>query len=658
MSTPTTSNSLSVEIDSSDTFDVREFTVEDGLQTLFAVDLVAVCANPAVDFEQTVGRGATFRIQGGIGVSGGTEAPIWSGVVSEIHQLRAEDTGLSTYHLTIVPRLWLLTQRMNCRVFQQSSDLDVALLILREWGIKPIVETSRSYKTRKYRVQYQETDYAFLCRLVEAAGVTFYFRRSEEGSTLVLSDSPERGPERATPLEHVNQAMGGGTLFATAFQASRAIRSGRVTLADHDHRMPNVPLLAEAQANPTSLEAQLEQFVYTPGAFRYGSKGSKDTPFADDRGRTRTDPDEAKRLAEQTACALVARTRRFSFEANALDLAPGLLLTVSNQSIAEREGKLLLTRTSISGTSQTEPLVSCGAVSASTPFRPEAVTPAPSIFGIECATVVGPAGETIHCDEFGRVRVQFHWDRYGKMDEQSSCWVPVNQPWAGDALGSLQLPRIGQEVIVSFLGGNPEEPVIVGRLFTNLLRPPFPMPQNKTQSGFKSASVPATGGYNELMFEDAAGRELLRMRAERDMNTRVNNNQDLSVGLHRTAAIEGNDKEKVTGNQNHDVLGQLASSIGGQMLSSVGGDQLMGVLGSLVSSAGGERLFQTTGNFASQALTHQLTSQTGTTITVGQSMIHIGPDSIIIQSPKVLINPGEEVAANASMGGTTPSPSE
>ncbi|HZF49731.1 MAG TPA: type VI secretion system tip protein TssI/VgrG [Polyangiaceae bacterium] len=658
MSTATPSNSLSLELDASDTFDVREFTVEDGLQTLFSVDIVAVCPNPAVDFEKTVGRQATFRIQGGTGVSGNTEAPLWSGVVSEVHQLRAEDTGLSTYHLTIVPRLWLLTQRVNCRVFQQLSDLDIGLHILREWGIVPAVETSRSYKTRKYRVQYQETDYAFLCRLLEAAGVTFFFRRAEEGSTLVLSDAPERGRERAAPLDHVNQQMGGGTITATAFQASRAIRSGRVTLADHDHRLPNAPLLAEAQANPASVEAELEHFVYAPGAFRYGTKGTKDTPFADDRGRTRTDPDEAKRLAEQTACALVARTRRFSFDSNALDLAPGLLLKIANHSLAEREGKLLITRTSISGTAHTEPSVSCGAVSASTPFRPEAVTPTPSIFGVECATVVGPAGETIHCDEFGRVRVQFHWDRYGKMDEYSSCWMPVNQPWAGDALGALQLPRVGQEVIVSFLGGNPEEPIVVGRLFTNLLRPPFPMPQNKTQSGFKSASVPATGGYNELMFEDAAGRELLRMRAERDMNTRVNNNQDLSVGQHRTASIEGNDKEQVTGNQNHDVLGQLVSSIGGQMLSSVGGDQLMSVLGSLVSSAGGERLLQTIGNYVSQALTHQITSQQGTTISVGQSMIHIGPDSIIIQSPKVLLNPGEEVAANASMGGTTPSPSQ
>lgn len=657
MANARSSNSLSLELDSKDAFDVREFTVEDGLSSLFSIELVALCANPAVDFEQIVGKSATFQIQGGVGVSGSLEAARWSGIVSEIHQLRSEDAGLSTYHLTIVPRLWLLTQRSNCRIFQQMTDLDVARAILQEWGIEPAVEATRQYKPRKYRVQYQETDYAFIARLLETTGVTYFFRRAKGAQTLVLSDAVNSGAERAAPLDHVNQPLG-GQLHATGFRASRAVRSGRVTFADHDHRLANTPLLSQAQANPTALEAQLESFNYSPGAFRYGAKGPKDTPFADDRGRTRTDQDEAKRLAEQAAFAGEARAKRYGFESNALDLAPGSVLRIANHSLAEAAGRILVKHITVAGTNDTEPHVSCVAVGASVPYYPEMITPTPSIQGVECATVVGPAGETIHCDEFGRVRVQFHWDRYGKMDEMSSCWVPVNQPWAGDALGSLNLPRIGQEVIVSFLGGNPEEPIIVGRLFTNLLRPPFPMPQNKTQSGFRSASVPKTGGYNELMFEDAAGKELVRMRAELDMATRVNRDQDLSIGQHRNAAIQGNDKEDVQGNQNHNVVGQLVSSIGGQALSSVGADQLSNVLGSLVSTAGADRLLSTVGGSVSQALTHQITSQQATTIAVGQSMIYIGPDAIIIQSPKVLINPGEEVAASASLGGGVPTPAE
>ena len=650
MNLETTSNALTLEIDADDVFDIRKFSVEDGLSRLFSIDIVAMSTNPAVDFEQIVGRDADFSVRVGATVYGEEKPPRWTGIVSEIHQLRSEDTGLSTYQLTIVPKLYLLGRRTNCRVFQQMTDLDVAKVVLAEWGISPTVEVSRPGKPRKYRVQYQETDYAFVCRMLEAAGVTYFHRRGDEGSILVLTDGPERGKRRALPLGHTNEPLGRDKLFATGFRASRAVRSGRLTFSDHDHRLPNKPLLAQAQTGATDVEANLEDYRYTPGAFRFGGKGPKDTPHADDRGRTRTDPDEAQRIAAQAAAAAVARSKRFAFESNALDLTTGMVLSVVDHPVADREGELLVTQVSVSGSHETEPRVTATAVCAKNPYAPEAVTPTPNIFGIEMATVVGPSGETIHCDEFGRIRVQFHWDRYGTMDEQSSCWVPVNQPWAGDGLGAINLPRVGQEVIVSFLGGNPEEPVVVGRIFTNLLRPPFPLPQNKTQNGFRSASVPQTGGYNEIMFEDKAGAELLRMRAEKDMNTRVNNNQDLSVGSNRKAAVEGNDKEEVQGDQNHDILGN--------MLSSIGQNQLMSVLGGLVSSAGGDRILSTIGESASQALAHRITSQTGTTLAVGQSSIYIGPDCIIIQSPKVLLNPGEEVAAQAQLGGGTPTPAE
>lgn len=644
------SNALRLVLDADDVFDIREVSIEDGLSQVFSIHIVAVSTNPAVDFEAIIGRGATVSIQVGEAIHGTESPPQWTGLVSEIHQIRSEDTGLSTYRLTIVPRLWLLTQRTNCRVFQQMSDLDVVRAILAEWGIEPEVQVTRPGKTRKYRVQYQESDHAFISRLLEAAGITYFHRRSSEGSILVLSDGPERGKRRDEPLAHTNEPFGRDRLWATGLSASRSVRSGKLTFADHDHRLSNQPLLGQSEAYPVGIEANLEQFIYTPGAFRFGSKGSKDTPHADDRGRTRTDPDEAKRIAEQAAFAMVARTRRFSFGSNALELAPGAVLQIADHPLAEREGEMLLTNVMISASHENEPRVTCMAVGAKVPYAPESSTPTPSIQGVEMATVVGPAGETIHCDEFGRIRVQFHWDRYGKMDEFSSCWVPVNQPWAGDGLGALNLPRIGQEVIVSFLAGNPEEPVIVGRIFTNLLRPPFPLPANKTQNGFKSASVPATGGYNEIMFEDKAGQEQFRIRAEKDMTSRVNNDKQLSVGRNRKSTIEKDDQEDVIGNQTKSVGGDKALSVLGQLMNTIGKDQLTSVLGTILNMAGGDRIQQTVGAASNNALSHQISSTTGTTITCGQSMIHIGPDSIIIQSPKVLLNPGEDLAASAALG--------
>jgi type VI secretion system secreted protein VgrG len=641
-------NHLELEVASKESFDVRDFTVDDGLSSLFTAEVVATSHNANADFEAIIGMEATLRVHVDPKAYPGLGNPAWTGVVSEIHHLRSESNGVSTYHLTIVPRLWLLTQRTNCRVFQQKTDLEVVKELLAEWDIAPVVECSGTYKTRKYRVQYQETDYAFICRLLEASGVTYLFRQIDGKTRLVLRDAPENGEKRKLPLEHTNEPMSGGH-FVTGFRATRAVRSGKITLADHDPRLPNAPLLGQAHTSAHAVESKLEHFAYVPGAFKYGNAGPADTPTADDRGRSRTDPAEAKRIAEQTASARVARSQRFSFESNWLDLSPGLGVKIHGHPVAEAHKELLLTRVSFSGSFSSQITVTAEAVVGGQPYRPEMITPTPSIHGVECATVVGPEGETIHCDEFGRVRVQFHWDRYGKMNEQSSCWVHVNQPWAGGGLGAINIPRIGQEVMVGFLGGNPEEPMIVGRMYTNLLRPPFALPANKTQNGFKSASVPATGGYNELMFEDMAGKELIRTRAEKDMTTRVNNDQSLSVGRHRSARIDGNDREHVQGNQKHSVLKN--------MMSAIGADQLTSVLGNLVSTTGKERILQTIGNFVSDALSHRITSKEGTTISVGKSTIHIGPDSIVIQTPKLFLNPGDDVAQQAELTGQTPSPS-
>jgi type VI secretion system secreted protein VgrG len=631
---------LEVPID--DALDVRKFTVHDGLSALFNVDVEVRCHNPALDFEELIGKPATFKILLDPLAYDGATTRSWSGVVAEAHLVRSESTGLSTYRVTVAPKLWLLTLRTNCRVFQQQSDLDVVKALLKEWGIEPIIECSRTYKTRKYRVQYQETDFAFISRLLEAAGTTFYFRAENGESHLVLADTPEGGPERSRALDFSDEPMP-RSRYATQFRASRTLTSGKIALADHDHRLQNMPLVSQSSPSDHPVESQLEQFNYSPGSFRFGNAGPNDTPTADDRGRTRTDLDEAKRITEQMGAAAMTRAKRFAFDSNSLDLAPGLRVSIASHPLAERVGKLLITRTTFSGSHETEVLVQCHTAAADRPHRPEAVTPSPTINGVECATVVGPAGETIHCDEFGRVRVQFHWDRYGKMDEQSSCWVHVNQAWAGEGLGGINIPRIGQEVMVSFLAGNPEEPMIVGRVFTNLLRPPFSLPAMKTQNGFRSASVPATGGYNLMMFEDKAGSEELRIRAEKDQNTRVNNDKTLSVGRHRMMDVSGNDKESVDGTQ--------TNSVGGLMKSMVGDDKMASVVKDFLSMTGGQRVMQTKGDFASTAKTHRISSDESITISVGSSMIHITPDSIIIQTPKLLLNPGADVAESAALSG-------
>ena len=621
-SLPVSAQNLELQVDSPDAFDVRELAVEEGINVLFSIDLVVRSTNPAVDLESTIGAQARFRIGTRAATTPETPSPTWTGIVTDIEQLASEDTGLSTYRVRLAPLLWLLTQRTNCRVFQQMTDLDIVLAILKEWGLPHEAKCEDSYKPRKYRVQYQETDFAFLSRLLEDSGISYVLEQRESGTVIVLRDVPEGVTPRSTPLEHVNDVTTGPRPYATAFRAERRLRQGRTTFADHDPRLPNRPLLAQAISSEHPVESRLESFVYRPGAFKFGNDGAKDTPTADDRGRTRTDPDEARLIAERDAAVRLARSQRFGFRSNALDLRAGVVLAISNQPTPERFEKLLVTRVEYAGTSDSPVVLTVEAVSATVAFKPEPVTPRPGIQGVECATVVGPEGETIHCDEFGRVRVQFHWDRYGKMDELSSCWVPVNQPWAGEGFGMVNLPRIGQEVLVSFLGGNPEEPVIVGRIFTNLRRPPFALPAAKNESGFRSNSVPHTGGFNLLRFVDTAGSELVEGRAEKDMKTRVNNDKALSVGHDRTMEIENDDEERVLGNQRE----------------SVGKDKLAQVVDNLVSIVGKERLLKTLGNMLSHAKTHAIIGDETTNISVGNSFIYIDKDTIVIKANKVLVD--------------------
>jgi type VI secretion system secreted protein VgrG len=273
----------------------------------------------------------------------------------------------------------------------------------------------------------------------------------------------------------------------------------------------------------------------------------------------------------------------------------------------------------VTGTHDSTVLVSAQAVSAEVAYKPERKTPRPNITGIECATVVGPAGETIHCDEFGRVRIQFHWDRYGKMDELSSCWVPVNQPWSGEGFGAVNLPRIGQEVIVTFLGGNPEEPVVVGRTFTNLRRPPFVLPEAKNESGFRSKSVPETGGFNLLRYVDTAGSELVEGRAEKDMYSRVNNDKALSVGHDRVMTIEHDDEERV-GRDQRELVGK---------------DKRTSVADNYTSIVGKDRTLKTINHMLSHAKTHAIVAEDKIELIVGTSFIYMDKDMIEIRSTTI-----------------------
>jgi type VI secretion system secreted protein VgrG len=634
--TAAASNNLVVTLASKDAFDPRQFTVQERVSTLFSVTLVVVCDNPDVEFDAVVGKDATFLIR-----TRDPENPtrLWSGVCSQFQQVAVEPSGSSTYELTIVPNLWLTTQRRNHRMFQLLSEPEIVLQLLAEWGIEPDLKIDLgAYKKRKYRVQYAESDYTFICRMLEDVGISFYFEQVGAESKLVLSDAPQRNPPRGKRIAFRDNPMTTtqDKEHVTHVHIGQQVRPGKYTLRDHDYRRPaSYKLLATAAGSNVGVEDKLERFHYTPGAFLFKADRGGDSPVADDKGQHRHDEGEGAALAKKRLEAKRASAKIITFETNALDLAPGVVMGFLDHPRADLgDGKdLLIIQSTLSGTAGGHWTHGCEARSADPAFRPPLTAPKPKVAGVESATVVGPPGEEIHTDEFGRVRVHFHWDRESKMDDKSSCWIHVSQPWGGSGYGGSNLPRVGQEVLVDFLGGDPDRPVIIGRVYTNLQKVPYHLPANKTQSGWKSNSTNRTGGYNEMMFEDASGKELFRIQGEKDFQGLIKHDATLRVGHDATTSI-GNDEATTIG---HDekrlVVHDQKTTVGNDRTVLVGHDQIHTVQHDISQQAvEGQTYLKSKERFT-------IESETEILIKVGPSTIFLSMEGIRIQGPKVSINP-------------------
>jgi len=688
---------LRLTVASGDELVVRTFTVRESISSLFTIQLVVLSDDPDLDFSSIVGHPATFQIE-----RARASAPVpqrrWTGVVTQLEQLGVEEQGPSTYALTLMPALWLLTQRRNYRIFQQRSEPDIALQILREWGIEPALRIdAASYELRQYRVQYAESDFAFVSRVLEDAGVSYFFEDDPSGETkLVLADSPHGAPPRAEPLpwvatpsDRLDQA------FVTGVRVMQQVRPGRYTVRDHDYRRAADFDLSASAEGGDGVETRLERFHYVPGAFLFQSERPGDTPVADDRGAARHAPSEGARIAQNRLDAKRGAAHSCVFETSATELRPGQTIRITGhprRDLSEARA-LLLVANSLRGGS-TEPWAQqCEARFTDVPFRPALSTPKPRTQGMESATVVGPAGEEIHTDELGRVRVHFHWDRDGERNERSSCWVHVSQPSAGAGFGSLTIPRVGQEVLVDFLAGDPDRPVVVGRVFTNLQKVPYELPKHKMVSGMRSESTPKTstaratagaaaaalrrspllGGEpmspqevaeevlksrnfravspdatahgwagNELTFDDSAGQEKVYLQAYKDLNALVNNAWTTLIGHFRSTKV-GSDDILTVRNKQQTVVGSDRSV-------SVGGDQRHSVTGDAFQFVEKNQIFKSELNTTVLAKETRVNSQDITVLTCGSSTIVMHPDYIVIQGKDVFINPGEAETAAAANG--------
>ncbi len=524
--------------------EVRRVTVHERIDTFFSADVLARSPDQNLDIEAIVGRGAAL---GAISDSGFLA---WSGICNHMAQTHPEDasSGHSTYTLRIVPTMWLLSQRRGHRIFQHLTTQKIVTQILDAYQIAASWELSEEHPVHEYRVQYGETDYDFVLRLLEEAGIAHFFEPQLTGdvakSKLIFCDGPHHRASLANIkyTQEPNQGDRSG-LYVTDVRITHAVRPGKVTYRDYTFRKPSLAL-GDSSSFPLqkgeALEDNYEQYHYFPNVSRHDAAGASHAlPVADDKSTARHDNKENKRRAKMGAEAARWGKRTVDFCSNHPHLTAGKSFQIEGHPREQLapDNRLMVVESHFLIT-ELDWNVLGTAVFAAAPYRPKIETPRPKIPGVQTAIVVGPRGQEIYTDEFGRVRVHMHWDREGVFDDNATCWLRVSQAWAGNRFGSMLVPRIGQEVIVQFFEGDPDQPAVVGRLFNETTVVPRKLPDHKTQSTLRTASAPQTAGkFNEIMFEDVAGEELYFFQAERDLLRLTKRNDTERTGEDRTIVI-------------------------------------------------------------------------------------------------------------------------
>jgi type VI secretion system secreted protein VgrG len=476
----------------------------------------------------------------------------------------ARDQRFTRYRAEMVPQFWFLTRNAQSRIFQHMNVPDILKKVLQ--GLDVAFELKDVYQPRDYCVQYRESDFNFASRLMEEEGIYYFFKHTADSHKMVLADKPQSHVDLGKiPYEE----LAGGTRYEERihrWEKMQDLRSGKYTLWDHCFELPGKHLEAEktvidsvsagtvAHKLKVGGNDKLEIYDY-PGAYAQrfdgvdaggGDSASELQKIFDDNQRT-----VAIRMQQETLPALV-----INGASNCRQLVSGYKFTFANHFNAN--GSYVLTSishvaqqgvgtggTASGGDSHYSNVFTC--IPFALPFRPLRSTPRPFVHGSHTATVAGPAGEEIFTDKYSRVKVQFHWDRQGKNDADSSCWVRVGTPWAGKQWGMIHIPRIGQEVIVDFLEGDPDQPIIMGSVYNADQMPPYKLPDNKTQSGIKSRSSlqGGTDDFNELRLEDKKGSEDIYFHAQKDFHRVVENDDDLKVGHDQTIEIKNDRTETV-----------------------------------------------------------------------------------------------------------------
>lgn len=633
---------------------LRRLDAYEAMSETFEYTIEALSEDEDVDFDPAIGRNCVVKVNS------------YNGLVRHFNGVlvQAQWTGLEedlfTYRMVLRPWFWLLSHTTDCRFFQEMTAPDIIRKVLNEASFTDYeMKLSQSYPVMEYCVQYRESTYAFVSRLLEEHGIYYYFRHSEDKHVMVMADSISAHEPIAGGGQLPFRPIGGAYVRAEEhlqqWNTERRFRTGRVMLNDYDFKKPNAKMDVAKDGGEAYEKARLEVYDY-PG--RYVNTGDGDQ-FA-----------KARLDAEQ------AVDRRRYATGEAVCIYPGGKLTLEDHPrAAENREYLALSATHSVMVESYRSTASAGTgdmftgtyavMPTSRAFRPPAVTPRPIVHGVQTARVVGEDGAEITCDEFGRVKVQFHWDRKKKQ----SCWIRVASVWAGKNWGGIYIPRIGDEVVVDFLEGDPDRPLIVGSVWNAENMPVYDLPANKTKMGVKSNSSQGGGGFNEFVMDDEKGSEFIRMHAEKDHEVKVRHKETVQIGeTFETAKgspsrdvtlVMGDDKLLIgSGDRDVTIAQEDKLTLGSNQTVLIGGNRSESIAGGATTMIGGSQsvmVGQSTALTAGMSIT--LTASTSITLVCGGTVLSLSPAGIAINAPTIAVNAvGTVINSSTVINGKMPVP--
>ncbi len=607
---------------------LENFSADEGISQPYSMQLTMLSTQDSLSLDDLLQAPVSVALE----LSAG-EYRYFHGLIREAEQGETEGE-LTTYTAEVVPWFWFLSLNSNCMVYKHNQTVRQILeAVFARNGYQDYrFRLFNDYDPREYCVQYRETDLDFVSRLMEEEGLYYYFEHEQTKHTLVITDDTAGLVAIADEDVRYHQSQSGtdDPDVVTHLNAAHSVSTAIVSLNDYDFEKPSANLDVKASG-----DGSFERYDY-PGTYVASGTGEK--------------------LAKLQLQGYQWQQNRIAGFATHRQFASGSTFDLIEHPRSDINQQYSLLRVSHSaGPNGYRSGDDSGAhysnhfeaIPQSVPYRTPRFHPKPFVRGVQTAVVVGTSGEEFLVDQYGRVKVQFYWDREGNLDGENSCWIRVSQNWAGKGWGAMQLPRIGQEVIVSFLEGDPDRPIITGRVYNGEQMPPYSLPAQQTKTTFKTNSSKGGGGFNEIRLEDAKGSEQIFIHAEKDHETRVKN--DLV--------------ETVLGERHEHVTGAEYVKINADQHETIGGDRNEKVTGTISRQAGQDVEEKAGNNYAMDAgmeihlkagMTVVIEAGTSLTLKVGGNFINIGPAGVYISGTMVMINSGG--SAGSGSGSSPQSP--